>query len=426
MDFAKRTVPRKEVYMHALEKVGTRHRKGAKLVVTLLLAAIGGWGVAAAQEPQSGGPTKSGPGAEVYFVDLKDGMTVPARLKIHFGMRNMSVAPAGSDRENSGHHHLLIDTDLPPLDKPIPSDFNHLHFGSGQTEAEITLKPGQHTLQLLVGDKDHVPHTPPVISPRIRVRVAEGAPAALTGGPTPSPPGAEVYFSDLKDGAVIPPKQTIRFGVKNMEVAPAGSNRQNSGHHHLLIDTDLPPLDQPIPSDFNHLHFGGGQTQHEVTLKHGEHTLQLLTGDKDHIPHTPPVMSPRIKVRVVDPSIRKPAPADARVYFIGLEDGAVLPENATIRFGLVNMGVAPAGIERQHTGHHHLLIDTKLPPLDQPIPNDFNHLHFGAGQTEAVVTLPLGTHTLQLLLGDENHVPHNPPVVSKPIKVIVTRTGRRP
>jgi hypothetical protein len=72
------------------------------------------------------------------------------------------------------------------------------------------------------------------------------------------------------------------------------------------------------------------------------------------------------------------------------------------------------------------LIDTLVPPLDRPIPNDFNHLHFGAGQTEAKVTLPLGVHTLQLLLGDENHVPHDPPVLSKPIKVTVTETGRRP
>jgi hypothetical protein len=211
-----------------------------------------------------------------------------------------------------------------------------------------------------------------------------------------------------------------------MGVAPAGSDRENSGHHHLLIDTELPPLDQPIPNDFNHLHFGGGQTEAEVTLKHGQHTLQLLMGDKDHIPHTPPVFSKRLKVRVVDPSLRKPAPADARVYFVGLQDRSVVAQKATLRFGLVNMGVAPAGIEKPNTGHHHLLIDAKLPPLDEPIPNDFNHLHFGAGQTEATVNLPLGVHTLQLLLGDENHVPHNPPVMSKPIKVIVTRSGLRP
>jgi hypothetical protein len=90
------------------------------------------------------------------------------------------------------------------------------------------------------------------------------------------------------------------------------------------------------------------------------------------------------------------------------------------------MGVAPAGIEKANTGHHHLLIDTALPPLNQPIPNDFNHLHFGAGQTEAQVTLPIGAHTLQLLLGDDNHVPHDPPVMSKPIRVVVTATGEPP
>jgi hypothetical protein len=97
----------------------------------------------------------------------------------------------------------------------------------------------------------------------------------------------------------------------------------------------------------------------------------------------------------------------------------VLLQKATIHFGLANMGVAPAGIEKPNTGHHHLLIDAKLPPLDQPIPNDFNHLHFGAGQSEASVELPLGKHTLQLLLGDANHIPHNPAVMSKPIEVTV-------
>jgi hypothetical protein len=246
-----------------------------------------------------------------------------------------------------------------------------------------------------------------------------------TGGPTPSAPGAEVYFIDLKDGTTVPAKLKIYFGLRNMGVAPAGSDRENSGHHHLLVDTELPPLDQPIPNDFDHLHFGAGQTETEISLKPGPHTLQLLMGDKDHIPHTPPVMSPLIRVRVVDPSARKQAPADARVYFVGLEDGSVLPQKATIRFGLINMGVAPAGIDKPNTGHHHLLIDAKVPPLDEPIPNDFNHLHFGAGQTEAIVTLSPGRHTLQLLLGDENHVPHNPPIMSKPVRVYVGKPRRR-
>ena len=278
------------------------HRKLANLAALLLIC-----GVVIARAQSSGGLSPSPAGAEAYFTDLKDGATVPAQLKLHFGLRNMRVAPASSDMPNSGHHHLLIDTELPALNAPIPNDFNHLHFGGGQTETELTLKPGPHTLQLLMGDKDHIPHMPPVMSARIHVNVP------LTGGPTPSPPGAEVYFDDLKDGATIPSKLTVHFGLKNMGVAPAGTDRPNSGHHHLLIDADLPPLDQPIPNDFNHLHFGGGQTETELALKPGEHTLQLLMGDKDHIPHTPPVMSPRIKVRVAGlPASSQQAPQNLR------------------------------------------------------------------------------------------------------------------
>jgi hypothetical protein len=97
-----------------------------------------------------------------------------------------------------------------------------------------------------------------------------------------------------------------------------------------------------------------------------------------------------------------------------------------IRFGLLNMGVAPAGFDKANTGHHHLLVDAELPPLDQPIPNDFNHLHFGAGQTEAKITLPLGPHKLRLLFADSGHVPHDPPIYSDVINVTVTESGRPP
>jgi hypothetical protein len=123
---------------------------------------------------------------------------------------------------------------------------------------------------------------------------------------------------------------------------------------------------------------------------------------------------------------RKPSPAGAKVYLVYPRNGGVVPPETVVRFGLSGMGVAPAGVEKANTGHHHLLIDTPLPAMDEPIPNDFNHLHFGAGQTEAKVKLPLGTHTLQLLLADENHVPHDPPVMSQPVKVLVTANGRPP
>lgn len=114
-----------------------------------------------------------------------------------------------------------------------------------------------------------------------------------------------------------------------------------------------------------------------------------------------------------------PAPPGAEVYFITPKNGATVHGPVTVRFGLKGMGVAPAGVQKDATGHHHLLIDTDLPPLDQPIPNDEHHKHFGAGQTETMLDLPPGKHTLQLLLGDFAHVPHQPPVMSKPITITV-------
>jgi hypothetical protein len=115
-----------------------------------------------------------------------------------------------------------------------------------------------------------------------------------------------------------------------------------------------------------------------------------------------------------------PAPADAHAYIGYPNDGQVVPANKPFRvwFGLRYMGVAPKGVKYPNTGHHHLLIDTDLPPMDQEIPSDRQHLHFGAGETETTLSLPPGKHTLQMLMGDENHVPHNPPVYSKKITVI--------
>lgn len=116
---------------------------------------------------------------------------------------------------------------------------------------------------------------------------------------------------------------------------------------------------------------------------------------------------------------RTPAPADVELYFISPADGDVIQGPVTVRFGLRNMGVAPAGIDAPATGHHHLLVDAELPPLEQPIPADDRRRHFGKGQTETVLELAPGTHTLQLLLGDFAHVPFDPPIVSKKITITV-------
>jgi hypothetical protein len=124
------------------------------------------------------------------------------------------------------------------------------------------------------------------------------------------------------------------------------------------------------------------------------------------------------------PFKRTPAPADAYVYIGWPNDGDTLrTTHVKVWFGARNIGVAPAGTNKPNTGHHHLLIDTAVPPLDQPIPNDKNHLHFGLGQTETVIDLPPGTHTLQLLMADADHVPHDPPLMSKKITIHVRPAG---
>lgn len=116
---------------------------------------------------------------------------------------------------------------------------------------------------------------------------------------------------------------------------------------------------------------------------------------------------------------RTPAPEGASVYIISPRDGEVVASPVTVRFGLKGMGVAPAGVEAQGTGHHHLLIDAEVPNSGLPIPADDNHRHFGKGQTEATIELAPGQHTLQLLLGDHLHIPHAPPVVSERITITV-------
>jgi hypothetical protein len=125
---------------------------------------------------------------------------------------------------------------------------------------------------------------------------------------------------------------------------------------------------------------------------------------------------------VVSAQDRMASPADAQVYIISPKDGAKVASPVTVQFGLKGMGIAPAGVKIENTGHHHLLIDADAPTdLGQPLPASEKVVHFGKGQTETQVKLTPGKHTLQLLLGDSTHVPHNPPVISKKITITVTK-----
>jgi hypothetical protein len=132
----------------------------------LLAAVIGVPALALAETPAT-------PGASVYFINLKDGDAVTSPFKVQFGLSGMGVAPAGVEKPKTGHHHLIIDTTLSSeeLKQPIQADAKHIHFGGGQTETTVTLPPGQHTLQLVLGDWSHIPFDPPIMSPVITITV---------------------------------------------------------------------------------------------------------------------------------------------------------------------------------------------------------------------------------------------------------------
>ena len=144
---------------------------------TVLAAAM--LGVSALGSGGIAGDTPSKPGTKVYFVNLKDGATVSGPVKVIFGLSGMGVAPAGIEKEGTGHHHLFINRPelgkgpdgKDELEANIPADDNHKHYGGGQTEATLDLKPGKHTLQLVLGDQNHIPHNPPVVSEVITITV---------------------------------------------------------------------------------------------------------------------------------------------------------------------------------------------------------------------------------------------------------------
>ena len=141
----------------------------AAVIATVSVGLAGAPAWAQSAPPQTASPT----GAKVYFINLKDGQDVTSPFLVQFGLAGMGVAPAGVEKPNTGHHHLLIDATLSDeqLKQPIPMDDTHRHFGAGQTEALVTLAPGQRKLQLVLGDWSHIPHALPVMSDVITVTV---------------------------------------------------------------------------------------------------------------------------------------------------------------------------------------------------------------------------------------------------------------
>lgn len=157
-------------------------KTGALILACGLLAACGQQEPAAPAAASAPAPAAAPPaaptrkpapaGAMAYIIEPADGARVSSPVRVVFGLKGFGVAPAGVDRNDAGHHHLLVDAGMPAnLALPIPNDDQHRHFGGGQTEVELTLPPGRHTLQMVVGDHLHIPHDPPIASTVVTIEV---------------------------------------------------------------------------------------------------------------------------------------------------------------------------------------------------------------------------------------------------------------
>lgn len=141
-------------------------------VVTLCCSVIFSFGLGAAWPANAAELSPAPEAATAYIIEPSNGATVSQNFTVKFGLSGMGVAPAGVDKENTGHHHLLIDTaELPDLTEPLAASDQLKHFGGGQTETQLSLEPGQHSLRLVLGNYSHVPHNPPVISAPVTITV---------------------------------------------------------------------------------------------------------------------------------------------------------------------------------------------------------------------------------------------------------------
>ncbi len=228
----------------------------------------------AASQPAGNAPAAKGD-RSVHFVWPQDGSTVPETFTVVFGVKNLEVVPAGEglNDPNKGHHHVVIDGKPIPAKTMVPKDEKNIHFGKGQTQAELKLAPGEHTLTMQFADAAHMSYGPD-LSSTIKVTVVAAPKDEM-----------KVMFEAPQDGAKVKSPVKVVFGVSGMTVKPAGEEVLNKlvGHHHVVIDGEAIPAGTMVPKDDKNIHFGGGQTEAELKLDKGKHTLTMQFADGAHM-----------------------------------------------------------------------------------------------------------------------------------------------
>ena len=241
-------------------------RRISGLGVSLVLLLVTGVGLACGSDEPAG---------EVSFVQPEDGDSVVSPFEVKMVATGVNVEPASAGvNEGAGHHHIIINTDLPPAGSSIPSDDQYRHFGKGQTETVLDLPVGEHTLRLSFANGDHHPYDP-AITDTVEITVTERR---------------AVSFVAPVDGAKVKGPVAVQMSVEGLVVEPASEGvNEGAGHHHIVIDADLPVAGTAIPSDDQHRHFGKGQTEATLDLPPGVHTLRLSFADANHEPYDPPI-----------------------------------------------------------------------------------------------------------------------------------------
>lgn len=228
--------------------------------------------------------------ARVFFAFPQDGSKVYSPVSMVFGVEGMTVTPAGQamDDQTKGHHHIIVNGAPIPAGTAVPADEKHIHYGKGDTSAKLELPPGKHTLTLQFADGAHISYGPDMAQ-TITVEVVEG--------PKQTP---RVFFVEPADGAQVKNPVKVKFGLEGMTVRPAGEDPldKTSGHHHLIIDGEPGALGTAVPADERHIHYGLGQTEAEVTLAPGKHTLTMQFADGAHLSYGPE-LSATITVEVL-------------------------------------------------------------------------------------------------------------------------------
>lgn len=228
-------------------------------------------GAPSSQPASAPGTTPEG---SVQFVSPQDGSTVFPEVAVAMGLSGMTVRPAGEDVNDrtSGHHHILIDQpEGLPAGTVVPASDTSIHYGKGQTTTYVKVPEGEHTLTLQLADGAHRSYGPK-LSSTIKVKVV------------PSTGPRSVSFLAPKDGAKVKSPLKVKMGLEGMKIQPAGEAPldKTTGHHHLIIDGGPIPIGTTVPADATHIHYGKGQTEAEIELSAGTHTLTLQLADGLH------------------------------------------------------------------------------------------------------------------------------------------------